>query len=105
VWKKKISAPQQQQLCLARAILHKPLVLVVDQATDGFEPEIEEDIYKVLRGLGIRLITFSNSGRLAKSHKRVVELREDRGFDKYDSKDYSAPGWKSKLRRWGGSGG
>ncbi|MBS1995607.1 MAG: ATP-binding cassette domain-containing protein [Cyanobacteria bacterium SZAS LIN-2] len=104
-WKSKISEPQQQQLCLARAILFKPMVLVIDQATDGLEPEIEEDIFQVLRGLGVRLITMSNSSRLAKSHKRVIELREDRSFEKYDSKDYKAPGWKANLRRWGGNGG
>ena len=103
-WKVKISSPQQQQLCLARAILFNPSVLVIDQATDGLEAEIEEDIYKVLRGLGIRLITMSNSSRLATSHKRVIELREDRGFDQHDSQEYKVPGWKPLLRRWGGNG-
>ena len=103
-WKKKISSPQQEQLCLARAILFKPAVLVIDQATDGLEPEIEEDIYKVLRGLGIRLITLSNSSRLAKSFKRVLELREDRGFDVHEAQEYKTPGWKAMMRRWGPGG-
>jgi len=102
-WKVKISTPQQQQLCLARAILFQPLVLVIDQATDGLEPEVEEDFYKIVRGLGIRLITFSNSSRLAKSFKRVIELREDRGFDQHDAQVYKAPGWKALIRRLGGS--
>ncbi len=100
-WREKIPSPQQQQLCLARAILRQPDVIVVDQATDGLEPEIEEDIYKVLRGLGVRLITFSNSSRLAKSFKRVIELREDRGFDQHDAQDYKVPGWKAFLQRRG----
>jgi putative ATP-binding cassette transporter len=100
-WKSKLSIPQQQQLCLARAILSKPLVLIVDQATDGMEPEIEEDIFKVLRSLGVRLITFSNSGRLANWHKRVIELREDSGFDQFAAQDYKVPGWKSFLHRFG----
>jgi putative ATP-binding cassette transporter len=102
-WKVRISGPQQQQLCLARAILFKPEVIVVDQATDGLESEVEEDIYKVLRGLGLRLITFSNSSRLAKSFKRVIELREDRGFDQHDAQEYKVPGWKTLLRRLSGT--
>jgi putative ATP-binding cassette transporter len=101
-WKVKISGPEQQKLCLARAILFKPAVLIIDQATDGFEAEIEEDIYKILRGLGIRLITFSNSSRLAKTFKRVIELREDRGFDQHDAQEYKVPGWKTFLNRLGG---
>jgi putative ATP-binding cassette transporter len=96
-WQNRIPSPQQQQLCLARAILLKAEVIVIDQATDGLEPEIEEDIYKILRGLGVRLIAFSNSDRLAKSFKRVLELREDRGFDVHDeAKDYKV-GWKAYL--------
>lgn len=101
-WKVKLSGPQQQQLCLARAILFKPTVLVIDQATDGLEAEIEEDIYKILRGLSIRLITTSNSSRLAASFKRVIELREDRGFDQHEAQVYKVPGWKAFLRRFSG---
>jgi vitamin B12/bleomycin/antimicrobial peptide transport system ATP-binding/permease protein len=103
-WKAKISSTEQLQLCMARAILFKPSVLVIDQATDGMEPELEEDIYKVLRGLGLRLITFSNNSRLSKSFKRVLEMREDRGFDQHDATEYKGPSWKAVLKRFGLNG-
>ena len=93
-WKNKLTGPQQIQLCLARAILFRPTVLVLDQATDGLEAAIEEDVYKILKALGVRLITLSNSSRLAKSHKRVVELKEDGSYSQTNAPDYTGPSWR-----------
>lgn len=46
-----LSGGQQQQLAIARALLTKPRLLILDEPTEGIQPSIIKDIERVIRQL------------------------------------------------------
>jgi urea transport system ATP-binding protein len=49
-----LSGGQQQQLAIARALLSRPRLLILDEPTEGIQPSIIKDIERVIRMLAAR---------------------------------------------------
>jgi len=70
----KLSGGQRQRIAIARALVRKPLLLVLDEATSGLDPESEASIYDTLRHLRGKLTI------LAISHQPALLTAADRAY-------------------------
>jgi len=76
----KLSGGQRQRIAIARAIVHKPRLLILDEATSSLDPENEEAICETLRQLRGQLTI------LAISHQQALDKIADRSYTVEDGK-------------------
>jgi len=76
----KLSGGQRQRIAIARALVHNPALLILDEATSGLDPENEMRICDTLRGLRGKLTI------LAISHQPALIDAADRAYRIQDGK-------------------
>lgn len=78
----KLSKGMKQRLLLARAILHKPKLLFLDEPTSSLDPGISQEIHKLLKRLNAEgttiFLTTHNMEEADKLCHRVAFLNEGR---------------------------
>jgi putative ATP-binding cassette transporter len=78
-WNRILSLGEQQRLALARALLHRPRYLFLDEATASLDEAAEATLYRLLqeRFPGLTLVSIGHRSTLAAFHRRRFVLEPD----------------------------
>jgi vitamin B12/bleomycin/antimicrobial peptide transport system ATP-binding/permease protein len=81
-WNRLLSLGEQQRLGLARALLHAPDYLFLDEATASLDEAAEATLYRLLqdRLKGTAIVSIGHRSTLGAFHRRRVEFLPDKGF-------------------------
>lgn len=85
----KISGGQRQRIAIARALLHKPKLLVLDEATTALDPETEAAICRTLRKLQGEVTILAISHQKALLEAAQIAYRIEGGSAKLVKEDVS----------------
>ncbi|MCD6187907.1 MAG: ABC transporter ATP-binding protein, partial [Desulfuromusa sp.] len=74
----KLSGGQRQRIAIARALVHRPKLLILDEATSALDPETEASICQTLKGLRgeLTLLAISHQTALVEVADRVFKISE-----------------------------
>jgi vitamin B12/bleomycin/antimicrobial peptide transport system ATP-binding/permease protein len=78
-WNRLLSLGEQQRLAIARAILHRPRFLFLDEATASLDEPSEEALYRLLDEAlpGVTIVSIGHRSTLARFHRRNFVLERD----------------------------
>ena len=74
----KLSGGQRQRIVIARALAHRPKLLILDEATSALDPESEAAICQALKSLTpeITIIAVSHRPAMIRIADQILELRD-----------------------------
>ena len=74
----KLSGGQRQRIAIARAIVHKPELLILDEATSALDPQSEAAICETLRQLRgqLTILTISHQEALVKIADKAYHVQD-----------------------------
>ena len=74
----RFSGGQRQRIMIARALVHRPRLLVLDEATSALDPDSEAAICATLKALGgrITVLAISHQSALVEAADRIYRLRD-----------------------------
>ena len=76
----KLSGGQRQRIAIARALVHKPKLLILDEATSGLDPDSEAAVCDTLQQLRgeLTILAISHQSALAKIADKAYRIQDGR---------------------------
>ena len=76
----RLSGGQRQRIAIARALVRRPRLLVLDEVTTALDPETEAEICETLRGLAgrVTILAISHQPAIARASDVVYRLQDGR---------------------------
>ena len=76
----RLSGGQRQRLAIARALIHKPRLLILDEATSNLDPEAQAAVIETVSHLKgqLAILAVAHQDRLIRAADRVYRLSEGR---------------------------
>jgi putative ABC transport system ATP-binding protein len=80
-----ISGGEMQRVCIARALVNRPDILLADEPTGNLDTKRSDEIGEVLRGLnknvGLTIVMVTHNPTLAGIADRLIEIRDGRAYE------------------------
>ena len=91
-WNRTLSLGEQQRLAIARALLHAPNYLFLDEATSSLDEPAEAALYRLLqeRLPGASIISIGHRSTLAAFHERRVRLVREQAYHRLEEMELVA---------------
>ncbi len=74
-----LSGGQAQRILLARALYRRPRALILDEATSHLDPETEERVVQMLKGLGVTTVCAAHRPAILRYADQVLQLQPAAG--------------------------
>ena len=80
-WDQTLSGGEKQRLTVARVLLHRPDIIVLDEATAALDPKSQDDLMKLLSEEmeGLTIVSVGHRPELEQFHSRKLTLERKRG--------------------------
>ncbi|KAI5343957.1 hypothetical protein L3X38_011833 [Prunus dulcis] len=78
-WEDTLSLGEQQRLGMARLFFHKPKFAILDECTNATSVDVEEQLYRLAKDMGITVVTSSQRPALIPFHALELRLIDGEG--------------------------
>ena len=89
----KLSGGQRQRISIARALVHRPELLILDEATSGLDPESEAAVCDTLQRLRgkLTILAISHQSALVKIADKSYRIRDGKILQTENSSERNIP--------------
>jgi ATP-binding cassette, subfamily C, bacterial len=96
----KLSGGQRQRIAIARALVHKPKLLILDEATSGLDPESEAAVCDTLQQLRgeLTILTISHQSALVTIADKTYRIQDGKILHEENSPEPITPQQISTLK-------